>query len=328
MIAAEVEIRTLRDDERDPLLELLDGWELDDGWRGRDFFRRYLDDDPAFRPDNVWVAVREGELCSCAQIFPRRMRIRGRELSLCGIGSVFTAPGERGAGLARDVLAAALAAAADRGFDLAALFAERLSWYRSQGWVVVPRELATLRLASPARAPTCCRQLDAARDLAQLARLHDDFDRDADGPLVRTVPDWATSLALAGNPDELFLVAPRSGPLGAYVRATVLGGEPTVTEWAHAPGGASLLAAAVVDLLEAASERWADGPVATAAAPAPSPELRAALQAVGVQHTPRADTSFMLRSLCAKSLTQRCGTDDENRLLRADRVCFWTSDRF
>ena len=36
-----MEFRTLRSPEREALLVLLDGWDVGDGWTGRDFFRRY-----------------------------------------------------------------------------------------------------------------------------------------------------------------------------------------------------------------------------------------------------------------------------------------------
>ena len=61
-----MEIRTLRADEREALLDLLDAWDVGDGWPGgRAFFRRYLEDDPTFRDENVWVAADGGALVSC-----------------------------------------------------------------------------------------------------------------------------------------------------------------------------------------------------------------------------------------------------------------------
>jgi hypothetical protein len=45
-----MDIRTLEAGERDAWLDLLDGWEMPDGWRGRDFFRRWIDHDPTWKP--------------------------------------------------------------------------------------------------------------------------------------------------------------------------------------------------------------------------------------------------------------------------------------
>ena len=66
-----MKIRTLGSGEREAVLELLDSWELPDGWRGRDFFRRYIEYDSAYRDDNFWVAEDRGRLVSCVQVFPR-----------------------------------------------------------------------------------------------------------------------------------------------------------------------------------------------------------------------------------------------------------------
>ena len=55
------------------VLELLDPWDVGDGWRGRDFFRRYMELDPSYRDENFWVADDAGRLVSCVQVFPRRL---------------------------------------------------------------------------------------------------------------------------------------------------------------------------------------------------------------------------------------------------------------
>ena len=55
-----MEIRRLRPEDRPRWLALLDGWDVGDGWRGRDFFRRYVELDPTYADENVWVAA-EGD---------------------------------------------------------------------------------------------------------------------------------------------------------------------------------------------------------------------------------------------------------------------------
>src|SRR3990172_5194715 len=110
-----MQIRTLRRDERERLLELLDLWPLPDGWKGRDFFRRYLEDDPTFEDDNVVVAADGGALAACVQIFPRPVRMRGCAVPMGGIGSVFTRPEQRSDGVSRRLLAFALERMRERG---------------------------------------------------------------------------------------------------------------------------------------------------------------------------------------------------------------------
>ena len=99
-----MELRALRAGEEEELLALLDGWDVGDGWRGRDFFRRYLELDPTYRPENVQVAADAGRLVSCVQIFPRQVRLRGRAVPAGGIGSVFTAEDRRREGIGGRVL--------------------------------------------------------------------------------------------------------------------------------------------------------------------------------------------------------------------------------
>ena len=79
-----MEVRPLESHEREALLLLLDGWELPDGWRGRDFFRRYVEQDPTYADANVWVAEEDGALVSCVQIFPRTLRLAGAEIPTAG----------------------------------------------------------------------------------------------------------------------------------------------------------------------------------------------------------------------------------------------------
>ena len=52
-----MDLRTLRRDETAAWLELLDGFELPDQWRGSDLFGRPLEGDPRFDPKQVWVAA-------------------------------------------------------------------------------------------------------------------------------------------------------------------------------------------------------------------------------------------------------------------------------
>ena len=90
-----MEIRTLRRTEREPLLRLLDHWDVGDGWQGSSFFRRYQGDEPAFRDEQVWVAAEGEDLMSCIQIFPRPLQTPAGSVPMGGIGTVFTHPEAR-----------------------------------------------------------------------------------------------------------------------------------------------------------------------------------------------------------------------------------------
>src|SRR5262249_8186446 len=136
ILGARMEIRTLRPGEREALLELLDGWELADGWRGRDFFRRYVEQDPTYADDNVFVAVEGARLAACRPVFPRPPGVAGTGVATGGSGSVCTHPAFRKRGVGELLLARAAEAMRARGLPLSLLFAaaREWPWYGRLGW--------------------------------------------------------------------------------------------------------------------------------------------------------------------------------------------------
>jgi GNAT superfamily N-acetyltransferase len=354
-------LRTLRRGERDELLALLDGWPLRDGWRGRDFFRRYLEDDPEFRDENVWVAEHDGALVSCVQIFPRRLRSTGGDVACGGIGTVFTAHQHRGRGLASSLLARAGEAMRERGMEVSLLIAGRVDWYSALGWHAwapphyrLARRRRSLRSAGTvagARSEGGAAAVDLEilelrprRDgqgendesmwLERVRELAERTGAGLFGTVARGAAGWTTSLRLAGNPDEHFRIACRGErePV-AFARACRLDGKANVTEWAYAPGEES----ALVTLLE--RELSARG--ALALPPVRDGVLFAALAERGLDPRPARGAAWMLRCLDPRALRRRLGDEgrgpadgtlDERALLERlfprARFGFWTADRF
>ncbi len=329
-----MKIRTLEPGERDHVLELLDRWDLPDGWRGRDFFARYMDFDPSFREENFWVAEEGGRLVSCVQIFPRPLRLGEGVVSLGGIGSVFTHPEHRGGGIASAVLARAEDAMRERGMALGLLFTGRLTFYAQFGWVSWPMANALYIRESDAPAANGAvrvepfeqaEHLDAVRD------LHAAYSAARPGTVMRDADTWEGSLRLAGNPGEDFRVALAADVPVAYARFIALEGHPILAEFARASdaAGADGLATLLVDAF--AERGGAYGP-----APADG-ALASALAARGIRVQPMGDPNAMLRCLDAKSLcaaaglATRLGESDEDllgRVLPPDRTLFWPADRF
>jgi len=340
-------IRTLRRDEREAWLELLDGWELGDGWRGRDFFRRPLERDPTFEDENVWVATEGGRLVSCVQIFPRRLRVRGAAVPTGGIGSVFTRPEARGSGVASALLERTLAAMRERGMELSLLFAARHAFYGRLGWGLWPRSRPLLlRAEGTAPAVRAGDRFDPACDLAEVAALHAAYSSPFDGTVVRDAAQWQASLVLAGNPREEFLVAREGGGgIAAYARTIVLEGFFLIAEWARRPDGADALAALVAGLLTPREEDPLERPgrpsselrkLLVAPTP-PDAELYAALERRGIDVKHFDERGAMLQCLDADALARRLdeprrsGEDPGaflERMIPHDRFCFWPSDRF
>jgi len=345
-----MEIRTLDAGEREALLELLDGWELPDGWEGRDFFRRYVEIDPTYEDQNVWVAERDGRLVSCVQIFPRRLRVLGHAVPTGGIGSVFTTPSERGSGLAGRVLERATQAMIERGMELAILFAGVVPFYAKRGWKSWACQRTVLRLRDlkavepPPPGIEIC-PFDWERDFEAVKAIHSAYSAARSGTVVRDHGLWAASFRLAGNPAEEFRVARRGGRVVAYVRATLLNTVFTVTELGRLEDGADALAALVSHLL---IPRDADPLVPPGKT---SQELRSfallpafddipftvALENRRVTTSPLEDPTPMLRCLNSGALARRLDVSllpDESpdeflsRILPAGSLVFWPADRF
>ncbi|MBW2235656.1 MAG: GNAT family N-acetyltransferase [Deltaproteobacteria bacterium] len=327
-----MEIRTLKAGERGQVLDLLDCWELPDGWRGRDFFRRYMEQDPSFRDENFWVAEERERLVCCVQIFPRAVRVGTGAVPMGGIGSVFTHPDARSSGTASAVLRRAEEAMRERGMSLGMLFTGRVGFYERLGWRAWPlaNALYIRQSDSPPPEPDLeLGPLDAGADLEAAKRIHAHYSAQRMGSVVRDDAGWEGNLRVSGNPDEDFRVARRDGVVVGYARFIALENHPILAEFgrgaADADALASLLAAAF------AERGGAYGP-----APA-DPELEQALAARGIEVRGMSDPNAMLRCLDAKALCAASGVDPipgENdgdllrRVLPPERSLFWPSDRF
>jgi GNAT superfamily N-acetyltransferase len=358
-----MEIGTLQTADVERVLELLDGWELPDGWRGREFFRRPMELDPSYTHENFWVA-REGDtLLSCVQIFPRQIRLLGHAVPTGGIGSVFTRSDRRGEGLAGALLAAAADAMRRRGMELSLLFTGRVSFYEQHGFSSWKTERALARrtgrapgaarsraIGGGAAAPEAAGALELSpfevqRDLAAVQALYEAYSRDRHGTVVRDDGLWRASLQLAGNPDETFTVARRGGEVVAYLRTTRLYEREVATEVARAADAPGALAALVDAALAEAGGGPAEGDPASAdSRPADlllpafdDLEFTLALEQAGITSKPLEDPTNMLRCLDGPALSRRLGapmrageTDVEflTRALPKDQFAFWPADRF
>jgi len=341
-----VDVRTLREGEQDALLGLLDGWTMPDALEGRPFFARYVEGDPDFRPRDVWVGEADGRLVSCVQIFPRVLRVRGREVPTGGIGTVFTRPAARGRGAAGRVLAAAMEDLRGRGLELGLLFAGPVGFYAARGWHPWPLRRPLLRATAGAR-PARGEPFDAVRDLDDVASLHARYCASREGVCVRTPRAWRTSLANAGNPDEEFRVARTGRRVAAYLRAVCLSRFLLLMEWGREADDAA--AHALAGLFAEALAPRPDDPLAPPERPSPEfrgvaaadplhdAALEAALRARGIGIAPADDGRTMLWAPRPEALAARLGerlrsgesgADLLRRVLPPARFGFWQADRF
>ena len=343
-------IRTLRRDEREAVLELLDEWPLSDGWRGRDYFRRYIDWDPTYVDENFHVAEQDGALVACVQIFPRQLRAGAVTIPTGGIGSVFTSEKARGSGVASRLLEASVAAMRERGMELSLLFAARHAFYTRLGWTLWPRQrplwFATDALATPGAA-LGIDVFDAARDLDAVMALHARYSGSRRGTTVRDRAFWLGNLAFAGNPTEEFSVArDAAGRILAYARASLFEGLCAILEVGReeSPEAAGALADLVLrNMGPRAADPFAARAGKTSAefrrmllAPAHDDAgLDVALAARGVTAKEFEEKGSMLRVVDAAALARRFGAPAAEspesllrRVLPPERLVCWPADRF
>jgi GNAT superfamily N-acetyltransferase len=331
-----MELRTLRRDETAAWLELLDGFELGDGWRGRDLVARPLEVDPRFDPKQVWVAADGDGLVAAVQLLPRRMRLLGHSVPCGGIGGVFTRVDRRGEGIASRLLARAIEELRGAAVELALAFApdrgarllEPLGFERwRQEQVLVS---AAGDLPSGQQRGFEIEDFDAARDLESVVAIHSAYSAARSGTLVRDATAWQVSLVLAGNPDERFRVALRDGRPVAYLRSAHLDGRDRALELARLDDAAEPLAALVVDAIAPSGE----GLVLPAFDDLP---LTVALEQTGHACAPETVESALLCCLDAAALGTRLdigrlpGEEAPaflRRILPADAFTFWPADRF
>ena len=340
---ADTQLRVLRGSEIEALLDLLDGWPFPDGERGRDFFRRYIELDPAFEPRNVWAAERGGDLVSCVQIFPRQVRVGGRSLPMGGVGSVFTRPDCRRRGLAGALLERMIEAMRERGMVLSYLLAERLKWYGLYGYRPWSRGWRTLHWADRSgSAVPGVRRYDPATDCAGLERLWSVYAEGAagaplDGIVHRDAGDWRGSFQLAGNPDEDIRVADNGSGLNAYIRVADIGGRLRVLEWGRERDAAQALCELVAAAMAGRGVQSIRLPLIRDEA------LEAAFADAGarIETQPawdelppeaRPPATWMVRSLDDAALAGFLGVPQEGdvlaRCLPPERFAFWEADRF
>jgi GNAT superfamily N-acetyltransferase len=341
---ADLIVRTLCQNEREELLDLLDLWPQEAPWTGRTFFRRYIEEDATFEDRNYVVGEEAGRLVACVQIFPRPVRIRGHEVPMGGIGSVFTHPERRGCGHAVKLLEETARRMIERGMETSLLFGIR-PMYSPLGWKPWGATARLLSRGEGADVDLDAHDFEPRRDLAEVRAIHESYSGRQEGTVVRDDRLWETSLRVAGNPEEEFLVARRAGRIVAYARAMVSEGFMAISEVGRVEDAADTLAALVARMLTprdpdplAPPERSSEQLRGLVAFRAPDdPGLDEAIAALGIAGRVVEDPTVKWRCLDPAGLSRRLGIPLEageapdaylGRVFPPGRSVFWPSDRF
>jgi GNAT superfamily N-acetyltransferase len=111
-------------------------------------------------------------LLSSAKRYDFAARLDERELSVVGIGAVFTPAGSRRQGHARQIVDEITEAARSEGADLALLFSEvDPAYYETMGFVAVPRPELVIRTKEKPGAPMVLVRAGEERDIPAVADL-------------------------------------------------------------------------------------------------------------------------------------------------------------
>ena len=205
-------IRTARADDIDRVLDLLTHYD-----QPRAGFEPWYEHDPAYRPEQSWLAETNGRLVAHLRIYPRQLRLGGGgTMRVAGIGNVITAREARGQGHADRLLRAAVSAAAGAGYAYSLLWTHLPQLYSRHGYGEAPEEILHAVTGLPS-VNACVRPADDA-ELPVVAALQNRFDADRSGPAVRDLAFWRGSRNWLG--DDV-LVSDRSGSVAGYIRRRV-----------------------------------------------------------------------------------------------------------
>ncbi len=279
-----MEIRTLVGMNRRKVAEFLDGWPLAGGWTAGDRFRQHAESDPTWSEDNVFVALEQGELLGTVSILPRRLQILGHAIPTGGLGSLYTASGVRGRGIASELLERACDAMRSRGLELSVVFPvgplatpgffEKRGWYGWGGQQTILRrdESAPSRQSGESEDQILLEAVlpGDARALQSVKSIHAAYAASRSGSVIRDDALWEACFSLRQAPREEFWIARRGGLAVAYARASIVEDVLTITELGRFEDGGGALARLIGSLLEPLENdplipaNWAEGSLGSA----------------------------------------------------------------
>ena len=275
----------------------------------REYFERHVLRDATLSPEDTRVLLRDGKIVSSVQIFPRTMWVANRKVRFGGIGNVGTDPEVRKSGFASLLMRDALERMRERGYPLSVLTTDINPYYAKFGYRTVVREVLTftqIPLVGNARS------FDRTRDLADVMRIHEQYNAGSIGPEVRDEAYWRTQFEFIG--DETFLVAEEAGRLIGYLRAGYEKKDLYVREFAARSSEPRVFA----DLLGALSARVPGVPLKFFA----SGREQARLE-IRLPFTVHDDTDLMIAVL-----DEGYRTLAENTLMKRNAMTYWLTDFF
>jgi hypothetical protein len=218
-----LEVRALREDEREACLEL---WcTVWSGKYARHFFRRYFYGDVDWLPYYTQVAVLDGKLVSAVQICRRVVACGDYQLTLGGIANVATLPEHRGNGYNTACLKRAITVMEADAMDFSLLFTGINAYYARLGYETLRRNGVQVILRadfSPRPTPYTARPATDA-DLPAIRAIYEAFNRHRPIAVQRTEAYWRDWIGISPGhvPDNLVVAADAGGSVRGYMQVGV-----------------------------------------------------------------------------------------------------------
>lgn len=198
-----------------------------------DYFRAHFENDPDRSVENIFVALRDGEIVSSVRLFTRSVYVNGRNARVGGIGEVCTDPSARGNGLSTRLLTRAMDTADARGYELGMLYGVLQSHYGRQGFENAPGSYKRVNVTAPDAAAGQVRPFERA-DLDAVMGLHDLYSSQFDFAYRRTTREYWEKWVLHEWRKPLVLV--RDERICAYADVQAHEGALRVREVGALPG--------------------------------------------------------------------------------------------
>ena len=252
MSDAALEIRGCR--SRDELEEVVSLCDAAFPKTSREYFAKHVLKDQTLAPADTRILVKDGEIVSSVQVFPRVMYCRGEKIGFGGIGNVATLPSERGKGYAGNVLRDALEYIRNKKLPVSLLTTTINPYYEKFGFQTIRRHVVEMELPRAGEHPGV-RAFDRNRDLLNVMQLYSRFNVQLVGALVRDANYWDSQFEFCDEDRSLFYVHETEGDLRGYVRAVKKPDHVQVLEYGFAGGRKEILPGLFEHLARGAGER-------------------------------------------------------------------------
>lgn len=154
---------------------------------GQDYFRMHAAMEGEVAPYHHCVAVNGERLVAHAVVYPKKMRLQDRTVTLGNVANVCTDPEYRKRGIASRVMRELVAHMKREQMHLSVLGGAPRFYGRFGYQAIAPQERITLKASSIVETPHLCATLD---DLPWMAELYDHNMSPLDTAIVRDVAYW------------------------------------------------------------------------------------------------------------------------------------------